>query len=50
VIQDTLLLADIPAMNSPRTKVAIGYMEAAAENIMKLECPPGEHHPAICPR
>jgi hypothetical protein len=25
-------------------------MQAAAENIMKLDCPPGRHHPAICPR
>lgn len=37
-------------MNNPRTQVAIGYMQAAAENLMKLDCPPGEHHPAICPR
>jgi hypothetical protein len=50
VIQETLLLADIPAMNSPRTNVAIGYMQAVAENIMKLECPPGQHHTALCPR
>jgi hypothetical protein len=37
-------------VNNPRTQVAIGYMEAVAENLMKLDCPPGEHHPAICPR
>jgi len=39
-------------MDHSRTAVAIGYMEAVAENLMKLECP-GEaiaHHPAICPR
>ena len=37
-------------MNNPSTTVAIGYMQAVAENLMKLDCPPGEHHPAICPR
>ena len=26
------------------------YMEAVAENLMKLQCPDGQHHPAICPR
>jgi hypothetical protein len=37
-------------VNNPRTQVAIGYMQAVAESLMKLDCPPGEHHPAICPR
>lgn len=37
-------------MDDARTKVAIGYMEAVAENLMKLDCPPGEHHLAIRPR
>jgi hypothetical protein len=37
-------------MKEPRAHVAVGYMHAAAENLMKLDCPPGEHHPAICPR
>jgi hypothetical protein len=37
-------------MDHPRARVAINYMEAVAENLMKLECPPGQHHPAICPR
>jgi hypothetical protein len=38
------------SMDHPRARVAINYMEAVAENLMKLECPPGQHHPAICPR
>jgi hypothetical protein len=37
-------------MKDPRAHVAVGYMHAAAENLMKLDCPAGEHHPAICPR
>lgn len=37
-------------MDFPRARLAINYMEAVAENLMKLECPPGEHHPAVCPR
>jgi hypothetical protein len=37
-------------MHNPRARVAINYMEAVAENLMKLDCPEGQHHPAICPR
>jgi hypothetical protein len=50
VIEQTLGLQASDVVNNPRAKVAIGYMEAVAENLMKLDCPPGEHHPAICPR
>jgi hypothetical protein len=31
-------------------RVAINYLEALAENLMKLDCPMEPHHPAICPR
>lgn len=37
-------------MDHPRARLATHYMEAVAENLMRLECPEGQHHPAICPR